>query len=259
MAKDIAALRKAAVGLAKPFVAPNGGEGLGGEEKSPWKLALLNGAEIEPERVSWLWPGWLARGKFHVLAGAPGAGKTTLALKMAATVSAGSYWPDGTKATKGKVVIWSGEDDPADTIIPRLEASGADLSMASIVGPMTCGGERRPFDPSKDIAALKAAIEAGPGGCDLLIVDPVVLVASGDSHKNSETRRSLQPLVELATALDAALLGVHHFTKGSEGRSPIDGPKPAKEVFWRRLRRGWQDVLSSAKSSNSKLFRLSLK
>jgi putative DNA primase/helicase len=43
-----------------------------------------------------------------------------------------------------------------------------------------------------------------------------------DSHKNAETRRDLQPLVDLAAELGAALLGVTHFTKGSEGRQPID-------------------------------------
>jgi hypothetical protein len=47
--------------------------------------------------------------------------ETTLAMKMAATVSAGSRWPDGTTAAKGNVVIWSGEDDPADTLVPRLD------------------------------------------------------------------------------------------------------------------------------------------
>ena len=35
-------------------------------------------------------------------------------------------------------------------------------------------------------------------------------------------RRDLQPIVDLAADLKAALLGVTHFTKGTEGRSPID-------------------------------------
>jgi hypothetical protein len=46
----------------------------------------------------------------HLIAGQPGAGKTTIALKAAATVSSGGQWPDGTLAEQGNVVIWSGEE-----------------------------------------------------------------------------------------------------------------------------------------------------
>jgi len=56
----------------------------------------------------------------------------------------------------------------------------------------------------------------------LLIVDPIVSAVAGDSHKNGETRRSLQPLVDLAGDVKAALLGVTHFSKGTSGREPIE-------------------------------------
>ena len=40
---------------------------------------LINGAAIRPTPIDWLWGGWLAAGKLHILAGAPGTGKTALA------------------------------------------------------------------------------------------------------------------------------------------------------------------------------------
>ena len=215
-------LRKAAYGLAKPFEPGAPGAFDGNREAQPfWTMSLLPASGIKPEPISWLWRDWLARGKMHIIAGQPGTGKTTLAMKMAATVSAGSQWPDGTKATKGNVIIWSGEDDPADTLVPRLEASGADLSRIFFAGEMSCGKERRDFDPAKDITALQAAIGTA-GGASLIIIDPIVSAASADSHKNGETRRGLQPLVYMAAKLGAAILGITHFTKGSEGRAPID-------------------------------------
>jgi putative DNA primase/helicase len=55
-----------------------------------------------------------------------------------------------------------------------------------------------------------------------LIVDPVVSAVAGDSHKNGEVRRALQPLVDLASALQAAVLGISHFSKGSSGRDPVE-------------------------------------
>src|SRR4051812_11199629 len=80
---------------------------------------LLRGSDVLPEAVAWLWPGFLAKGKMHVLAGAPGGGKTTIALQLAAIVSTGGGWPDGTRCPAGNVVIWSGEDDVKDTLVPR--------------------------------------------------------------------------------------------------------------------------------------------
>ena len=50
-------------------------------------VTLMSAHEIAPEPIQWLWEGWLAEGKFHILGGAPGTGKTTLALALAATIS----------------------------------------------------------------------------------------------------------------------------------------------------------------------------
>jgi putative DNA primase/helicase len=61
-----------------------------------------------------------------------------------------------------------------------------------------------------------------PAAQVLLVIDPVVSAVAADSHKNSETRRALQPLVDLASALGAALIGVTHFSKGTAGRDPIE-------------------------------------
>jgi hypothetical protein len=43
-------------------------------------VVLRNAADLTPQPVSWLWRDWLALGKLHILAGAPGQGKTTIAL-----------------------------------------------------------------------------------------------------------------------------------------------------------------------------------
>jgi energy-coupling factor transporter ATP-binding protein EcfA2 len=185
-------------------------------------VQLIRGTALEPKPISWLWEGWLARGKLHVLAGAPGCGKTTVALAFAAALTAGKDWPDGIPAPRGNVLIWSGEDDFSDTLLPRLLAMGADRSRIYFVGKVsTADGHQRPFDPSIDMDSLYDAAKK-IGDISLLIVDPIVNAVRGDSHKNTETRRSLQPLVDLATQLDVAVLGISHYTKGTEGRDPVE-------------------------------------
>jgi putative DNA primase/helicase len=82
-------------------------------------------------------------------------------------------------------------------------------------------GRRRPFDPGSDIVILRPLIEQ-LGEVSLIVLDPVVAATRTDSHKNAETRRDLQPVVDLAESVNAAVMGVHHLTKGTEGRAPID-------------------------------------
>lgn len=182
-------------------------------------VVLRCGADLVPSPVRWLWKHWLALGKLHILAGAPGQGKTTLALGMAATVTIGGRWPDGSPSAAGNVLIWSGEDDAADTLLPRLLASGADPAKCFFIEGARRDGEVVPFDPARDLGQLLAAIEK-IGGIKLLVMDPVVSAVAGDSHKNTEVRRALQPLVDLAAAHDCAVLGITHFAKGGQGTDP---------------------------------------
>ena len=57
-------------------------------QREPDGVVLVNGADLTPEPVQWLWRDWLALGKMHLLAGAPGQGKTTIAIGFAATITA---------------------------------------------------------------------------------------------------------------------------------------------------------------------------
>ena len=185
----------------------------------PNGVVLVNGSTLTPQPVRWLWEYWLALGKLHILAGAPGQGKTTIAIAAMATVTIGGRWPDGTRCEPGNVLMWSGEDDPADTLLPRLMAAGADPARCYFVGGTRIDGELQAFDPARDMAALELQAQI-IGGIKLLVVDPVVSAVAGDSHKNTEVRRALQPLVDLASRLDAAVLGISHFSKGGAGSDP---------------------------------------
>lgn len=183
------------------------------------KIDLVNASTIKPEAIAWIWHDWLAKGKLHILAGAAGTGKTTLSLSIAATISNGGFFPDGSKAEPGNVIVWSGEDDAGDTIIPRLIGSGADLNRIQIINGCISGTERDAFDPSQDISLLQDAV-AKVGGVSLFLIDPIVTAISGDMHKANDVRRGLAPLVDFAMQNDAAILGISHFSKGSKGASP---------------------------------------
>src|SRR4051812_12512617 len=94
---------------------------------SAWKARLCS--EIAPAALEWLWPGYLARGKLTLLDGDPGMGKSLITLDLIARLTRGGPLPDGTPVDRPTTcAVLSAEDDYADTIRPRAEAAGADLS-----------------------------------------------------------------------------------------------------------------------------------
>lgn len=188
-----------------------------------WKVNAVSAADIKPLAIRWLWRGWLAKGKLHILAGAGGTGKTTLLLSLIATITTGGRWPDGELCQeRGNALIWSSEDDPADTLVPRLIAAGADLSRVHIIqGRINAQGEADPFDPSNDIGLLRETVRE-LGGVSLLMLDPVVSAVKGDMHKANDVRRGLQGVVDFAEANLCAVVGISHFAKGGAGSSPAD-------------------------------------
>lgn len=184
--------------------------------------ALVRVADVEPEAVSWLWPGRIALGKLTLLVGDPGLGKSLVTLDLAARVSAGSGWPDrpGQRTEPGGVVLVSAEDDVADTIRPRLDAAGADVSRVVALGGVHAVDERgrayvAMLDLSRHVAAIERAIQSVPD-CRLVIVDPVsAYLGATDSHKNAEVRGVLAGLATLAAKHRVALLTVSHLNKSA--------------------------------------------
>jgi len=222
-------------------------------------VVLINGANVEPEVIQWLMPDWIARGKLHMTAGQSGQGKTTIAMSFVATVTSGGRWPDGTTCPPQNALIWSAEDDIADTLLPRLLAMGADRRRVTFIKGMREDGEVRHFDPARDLTQLTAAAER-IGDIGLMIVDPVVSAVGGDSNSSGDVRRALQPLVHLAELLDAAVIGISHFGKGTAGRDPTERvlgsvafgalPRVVMVAAKARSADGERRMLARAKSNN---------
>ena len=176
------------------------------------------------ENVKWFWKPFLPLGKFVLLVGKSGGGKSTLSLSCAATVSNSANWPDGSQCLEpGHVLIWTSEDAGKDTIGPRLYAMGANPKRVHIIKSTLDlkTGRRKPFNPATDIAILKEEFGKNPD-VKLIIIDPVVSMVEGEMNQANVTRAGLDALPELAESWDCCIIGITHFKKGSEGRDPMD-------------------------------------
>jgi hypothetical protein len=184
-------------------------------------VSLVRLADVRPERIDWLWPGYLARGKLHVIDGDPGLGKSTLTTDLAARVTTGTSWPDGQPGCPpGGVVLLSAEDGLADTIRPRLDAAGADGERAvALTGVRYLDPEagevleRMPSLPG-DVTRIRYSVEQV--GAALVVIDPLMAYLGGDvnSYRDQDVRRALAPLSAMAEATGAAVILVRHLTKG---------------------------------------------
>jgi len=183
-------------------------------------LRTVCASDIDPQPIRWLWPQRFALGKLNLIAGDPGLGKSILTLDMAARVTRGETWPvDGTSAPLGSVLIVSAEDDPADTIIPRLMAAGADLALVRIAEQVIDYGTEIPIERElsldRDLELLAAQIA---DDCRLVIVDPIsAYLGRTDSHNNADLRTLLTPLGKLAHRSGVAVVAVTHLNKGAGG------------------------------------------
>jgi hypothetical protein len=179
-------------------------------------------ADVKPERVTWLWPGWLPRGKPVTLDGDPGLGKSTLSDEFAAVVTTGGQWPDGSRCEyPGAVLLMSAEDGLADTVRPRLDAAGADVTRVHAIEGVPIvdeSGDRvlRPPTLADVIALEEAIIETG---ARLLVVDVIMayLPSGVDSHRDQDIRRVMSRLAAVGDKTGCTVLLLRHLNKSRTG------------------------------------------
>jgi hypothetical protein len=189
------------------------------EDPPPTEIGILL-STVRALSVAWLWPARIPLAKLTILDGDPGLGKSVLTADLAARVSRGMAMPDGATGAVGDaagVVLLSAEDGLEDTIVPRLDAAGADRSriVAITTVPAQDGsGQRAPVLPL-DVPYIRAAV--GRVGAALIIVDPLMAYLAPDvnAHRDADVRRALVPLVQLAEHTGAAVLVVRHLNKGN--------------------------------------------
>lgn len=193
-----------------------------GQSEKRVGLILTRVSDVEAREIRWIWPGRIAVGKVTVIAGHPGLGKSQLTAFLAALVTTGGNWPNGDgSAPLGSVIMLSCEDDIADTIRPRLEAAGADLTKVEVVeGVYSISGGRNVFHVKNDMPHLEAALDRMEG-VKLIIIDPITAYLDGeDSHNTGDVRSALAPLQDLAMQRDIAVVVVSHLNKsGGNGRA----------------------------------------
>ena len=182
------------------------------------EAVVVSMADVEAEEVRFLWPDRIPLGKLTLVVGDPGLGKSFLTIYAASRLTRGDCFPGcDTPVAVGSVVILSAEDDPADTIKPRLIAAGADIERVHVLQGIRATDSRdtpQPFQLERHLQALEREIER-IGDVRLVVIDPVsAYCGRTDTHKNADVRALLAPLAGFAARHHVAVIAVTHLTKG---------------------------------------------
>ena len=174
-------------------------------EFSPWQLKTLAELEDEPlEDGPWLVAKLLPANGLSLLAGAPKAGKSTLARNLAVEVARGGGKWLGKDVNQGTVLHLSLEER-IQTIrnhYNQLDAPGEQIYLLTKTHPR----------PKNFILWLQSAIAKYKPS--LVIIDPAIrFLKIRDMNDYALTTEALDPLINLAREFNTHILLVHHTRK----------------------------------------------
>ncbi|MDQ6659750.1 MAG: AAA family ATPase [Chloroflexota bacterium] len=174
-------------------------------------------SDLPTQSLSWLWPGRIPFGQLTLLDAASSCGSSLVALHLAACVSTGSHFPDGSSPIQSTVILIAPYDSPSDTLRPRLEAAGGDPShvvlLRSVTRPSAKGTSSvQPFSLPRDLDCLTATITHHQAR--LVVIDPASAFPG--------LRSCLPALLQVAQQTNCAIL----LTR-SPARSPRCLPPPS--------------------------------
>jgi DNA-binding CsgD family transcriptional regulator len=166
-------------------------------EDQPRALPL---AEVAPTDVAFLWKERFVIG-INIMAGMPDTGKNIFLSTVAACVTTGRSWPDGTRGSApGRVLISETEDEYANTVVPRLLAAGADMSRCFYLRE---GTKPQPADMA---------------GFKLFIPSPALsLMSAGKDHMSEiDVRQILGAWKEGCRTHGCAIVAPAHYNKKTD-------------------------------------------
>ena len=167
--------------------------------------------ELYPERRSVIIDGLLREGETANIIAASKVGKSWLAYNLAITIRTGGWWLGTFQATPGKVLIIDNELHRSDLAF-RIPTVGTAMSLKPfeyddiVVWPLR-GNLRSIYELYRDFDRVA-------GEFKVIIIDAKYRIHGGEENSNTDETRFYNELDRIAALTGAAIVLVHHASKG---------------------------------------------
>jgi hypothetical protein len=183
----------------------------------------VNLSTVTPRAIHWLWPGHLARGGLELIAGTPEIGKSQIHCQFMACATTGRDWPNGMPGIiPCRVILLTAEDNTDNTLVPRLKAAGANLTLVEELKAIRRNDRDEMFLLGEDLVTLEQMIRDF-GDVGLVTIDPITAFMGHakdfDSHRATDVRSQLSPLKKLAESTGVAFSAITHPPKNASPRA----------------------------------------
>lgn len=173
--------------------------------------------DLTPELIQ----GTLRQGHKMLIAGPSKAGKSFLLMELAVAISTGTYWL-GKRCKRGKVLYVNLEIDK-NSFITRFDeifhSMELDRKKAEKIDIWNLRGKALQLDS----LAPRLIRRIRSSGFSAIIIDPIYKVITGDENNARDMAHFCNQFDTIATETGAAIIYVHHHSKGSQiGKRSMD-------------------------------------
>ena len=188
---------------------------------------LNNPPPLAPELLH----GYLRKGHKFLLSGASKSGKSFALIELAVALSQGTEW-FGFKCEKANVCYINLEIDRG-SVVKRFEDVCKELkidkSAVDKVNVINLRGKAKPLDK----LAPELIEDLKGSDTDVIIIDPIYKVVTGDENNATEMAQFCNQFDVLCDKLHATVIYAHHHSKGAQGGKTAQDRASGSGVFAR--------------------------
>lgn len=190
-------------------------------------IGIIEGPDVKKEKIEFIHRPLIAKGRVTLFEGDGGVGKSTILSDIAARITRGEplFGQKDQKPYKPMHVVWaSTEEEVGSSLIPRLEACGADISMMSFTEQ----------DKNWTAENMRLIVNRVRKYGDIVVVLDHLKDLVGSNIKDYEETSVRQAMLRLQTASiqhNITWLGIRHWTKGTGSASA----RGAGSMAWRNV------------------------